>query len=212
MYYTYYRAITGRYFPDAVDFPQIRVLASDKVVFTGKFEESRDIKGLANRYLEFYDLINLEMTIFTSTQAGSNGGLRWMTPVDESGFLSLNKAYADQKFTANEVLFLISNATRSDNSYILSVSQPDLNEIAISQNPVRITGDNQEVQFKVPQNSEIYIFTVSGYLVARMERDASQIRSWNLKNQQGDPVASGVYLWLVKGGNVEQLNKFTIIR
>ena len=212
LYYTGDRAITGRYFTAAVDFPQIRVLTSDKVVFSGEFEESRDIKGLANRYLEFYDLINLEMTIFSSTQAGSNGGLRWMTPVEESGFLNLNKAYADQKFTSNEVYFLISNATRSDNSYILSVSQPDLNEIAISQNPVRITEDNQEVQFKVPQNSEIYIFTVSGYLVARMEKDASQIRSWNLKNQQGDPVASGVYLWLVKGGNVEQLNKFTIIR
>lgn len=212
LYYTGDRAITGRYFTDAADFPQIRVLTSDKVVFTGEYEESRDIKGLANRYLEFYDLINLEMTIFTSTQAGSNGGFRWMTPVEESGFLSLNKAFADQKFTSNEVVFLISNATRSDNSYILSVSQPDLNEIAISQNPVRITEDNQEVQFKVPQNSEIYIFTVSGYLVARMDKDASQIRSWNLKNQQGDPVASGVYLWLVKSGNVEKLNKFTIIR
>jgi hypothetical protein len=135
-----------------------------------------------------------------------------MTQVDESGFLSLNKAYADQKFTSSEVFFLISNATRSENSYTLSVSQPDLNEIAISQNPVKITDNNQEVQFKVPQNSEIYIFTVSGSLVARMDKDASQIRSWNLKNKQGDPVASGVYLWLVKSENVEQLNKFTIIR
>jgi hypothetical protein len=212
LYYTGDRAIPGQYFEDATDFPQVRVLTSDKIVFEGEFSESFAVNRLANKYIEFYDLLNYELTIFASTQNTPQGGLRWMTPTDESGFMGLNKAYTYPDFVANEAVFIISNASNSNNSYTLSVSQPTVDEIAISQNPVIIKDGIEEVQFKVPQNSEIFIYTVSGYLVRKMEKNSSQIRSWDLRNLQGDLVASGIYLWLVKAENKEQLNKFTIIR
>ncbi len=212
LYYTGDRAITGQYFKDGADFPQIRIQTSDKIVFSGEHNQSYEVNRLANRFIEFFDMENLELMIFATTQNSPQGGLRWMTVSEESGFLNLNKAHSSQKFNANEVTFVITNATNSDNSYALSVSQPDLDEIAISSNPVIVTNSNQEVQFKVPQNSEIYIYTVGGHLVTRMDKNPSQIRSWNLRNQQGEQVASGVYLWLVKGDGTEKLNKFTIVR
>ena len=212
LYYTGDRAVSGQYFKDAADFPQIRVPETDKVVFSGEFNESRNINRLASRYIELYDVLNTDLMTYVSGPSTSGGGFRWITLSDESGFLELNKAYNLPSLSAAKVVFLITNASESDNPYTLSMSQPVLEEIAISQNPVIASDGNQEVQFKVPQNSEIYIYTISGRLVARLNRDVSQIRSWNLKNQQGEPVASGVYLWFVKSENTEKLNKFSIIR
>ena len=85
-------------------------------------------------------------------------------------------------------------------------------EIAISRNPVIVSDGYDQVQFKVPAGAEIYIFTLSGKLVKRLAKAGALIRTWDLKNQNGKQIASGVYLWLVKGEGFEQLNKFTVIR
>jgi hypothetical protein len=212
LYYTGDRAVNDQYLPNAAELPQVRVANGDKFNFTGDLTQSLAINSYANRYVEVYDLLNFTLLLFASTNGAPSGGLRWITPFEDSGFLQLNKGFNYERFPFNDVTFVISNATNDRNDYNLTLEQPVTDEIAISQNPIIVRDNNQEVQFKVPSNSEIYIYSLGGYLIARLEKSSSQIRSWNLRNTQGDAVASGIYFWLIKSERGDHLNKFTIIR
>ncbi|MBD3298606.1 MAG: hypothetical protein GF341_08130 [candidate division Zixibacteria bacterium] len=63
-------------------------------------------------------------------------------------------------------------------------------------NPFEIaTGEDREVRFNAPFGSHVYIYTVSGELVADM--DASQ--GWDGRTRDGRFVASGIYLFVIRG-------------
>lgn len=57
----------------------------------------------------------------------------------------------------------------------------------------------------LPMQSKIYIYTVDGVLVKRIDRDNSDLNSslqkWDLKNSDGSYVASGLYIVFVDCGN-----------
>ena len=64
----------------------------------------------------------------------------------------------------------------------------------------------------VPPGSEIRIYTVTGRHVMTLVSTAWD-PSWDLKNSQGEPVASGTYLWaLVEGNEVKKLEYLAVIR
>ncbi len=65
-------------------------------------------------------------------------------------------------------------------------------------NPFEIaTGEAREVRFNAPFGSHVYIYTVSGELVADM--DTSQ--GWDGRTRDGGFVASGIYLFVIRGPN-----------
>jgi len=210
LYYTGSRAQTGRYFPDAANYPEIVIKSGDKIEYDGGIDKTVNLNPLANRYFEFSTISISELDIVISSPGTSKGGVQLLTPSQPSGFIPLNKPITSEDISSDAFVLLLTNSSRNDNNF--NISQPTMAEIAISRNPVIVSEGLPEVQFKVPQDSEIYIFTVSGQLVTRLDKDESQMRSWDLKNQIGEDVASGVYLYLVKGNNLEELKKFSIIR
>jgi hypothetical protein len=47
----------------------------------------------------------------------------------------------------------------------------------------------------LPENATIRIFNLAGILVRKLEKsDASQFAEWNMQNENGNPVASGIYV------------------
>ncbi len=62
-------------------------------------------------------------------------------------------------------------------------------------------------------NAMIYIYTVSGEKVRRIEKN-NNIDSvgWDLRNDAGSLVASGLYLYRIKGGNSSKMGKLVIVR
>lgn len=68
------------------------------------------------------------------------------------------------------------------------------------------------------QDGEIRIYTVTGSMVKLIDFTAVQAAAtpvavtWDGKNSDGEYVASGVYLWVVKSGGTTKTGKVVVIR
>ena len=76
--------------------------------------------------------------------------------------------------------------------------------------------DNRVKITNLPQKCTISIFTIDGTLIRRFERDDNSITSldWDLRNNVGVPIASGVYLIHINAGELGEktLKWFGIMR
>ena len=77
-------------------------------------------------------------------------------------------------------------------------------------NPSR---EGDQITFRnVPLGSEIIITTISGDLVKKFENVRETDVIWDLRNNSGRPVASGVYLYIVRSNDQEVQDKIAIIK
>jgi hypothetical protein len=81
---------------------------------------------------------------------------------------------------------------------ILSSSMQNLAQIKVFPNPLNLKSASIPMfNFaNIPANSHIRIFTVSGHWVKNID-NANGVANWDLTNDSGQAVASGVYLYLV---------------
>jgi hypothetical protein len=73
---------------------------------------------------------------------------------------------------------------------------------------------HQSIKFtKLGADSTIKIYTIMGELVAQLHNDNNEILlEWPVKNSDGEPVASGVYIYQIKNSLSEKRGKLIIIR
>jgi len=110
----------------------------------------------------------------------------------------------------------------------------DLDDITVVPNPYYIYDDwdqsvnRRKIQFRnVPVDSEIYIYTISGELVAILDHtgDATDVAGargynsnrigtvdWNLWTYEYTEAAYGLYIYVVKSDAGTKVGKFAIIR
>ncbi len=87
----------------------------------------------------------------------------------------------------------------------------DLSDVEAYPNPVVVaTGDNALFFKRVPADATISIFNVAGDLVDEFELSFQDY--WDLKNSKGEPVAGGIYIFLVRSENASGTGKFAIIK
>ena len=75
-------------------------------------------------------------------------------------------------------------------------------------------GENELHFINLPARATIKIYTVAGDLVAQLEH-ADTVRDfarWDLKNQNGRDVASGIYMYRIEAGSFTFQDRFIIIR
>ncbi len=72
----------------------------------------------------------------------------------------------------------------------------------------------RQIQFThLPLECEINIFTLSGDLIKTLEHDASHgTETWDMRAEGGREIVSGIYLYQVKSGGNECLNRFAVIK
>lgn len=72
----------------------------------------------------------------------------------------------------------------------------------------------RQLQFiNLPSRCTIYIFTVAGDLVQKLEHDSpGGTEVWDLRAEGGREIAPGIYLYLVKTESREYLNRFAVIK
>ena len=64
----------------------------------------------------------------------------------------------------------------------------------------------------IPGDSTIKVFTLSGHWVRTLRPDSTGSATWNLTNDGGDAVASGLYLYLINSPTGQTAGKIAIIR
>jgi hypothetical protein len=84
----------------------------------------------------------------------------------------------------------------------------DVDEVYAFPNPYVITSPDDLLNFNFALNASLRVFAISGELVAQRDEPI-----WNGRNDAGEPVASGVYLWVLtdEEGNVGR-GKILLIR
>ncbi len=88
----------------------------------------------------------------------------------------------------------------------------DLNDVAVYPNPANVRLGQTRISFlRVPAESQISIYSVSGDLVKRFEYGGSN-SSWDLTNESGSPVSAGIYFIHVKAENNSGIAKVAVIR
>ncbi|MEW6608510.1 MAG: T9SS type A sorting domain-containing protein, partial [bacterium] len=89
---------------------------------------------------------------------------------------------------------------------------PDLTKVLVYPNPVRVNKGDTEVIFEnLSNNAVIRIYTISGELVWIKEKVAGMAK-WDIKNDYNQPVASGVYIYIIHDENEIIRGKIAVIR
>ncbi len=95
----------------------------------------------------------------------------------------------------------------------ITLAGESLASVRVYPNPVRVArGDNHLMFDQMPAGSTVKIYTVSGRWVKTLPAPSGSV-SWDLLNDSGDRVASGIYLYLAADaqGNKSR-GKFTVIK
>lgn len=92
--------------------------------------------------------------------------------------------------------------------------KPKLSTVLVYPNPFLLSQDGAEAIFdSLTATSTVYIFTVNGKLVREIPSKGSGRKEWDGRNQGGNLVACGIYIWVVrdKNGN-RRTGKIAVIR
>lgn len=91
----------------------------------------------------------------------------------------------------------------------------NLEHLVVYPNPFRADRNvrNRINFYLLPPRAEVQIFTLTGHLVWKMEKNNSDNQmAWDLTNSEGRDVASGTYLYIVKADGQSRRGKFSVIR
>jgi hypothetical protein len=99
------------------------------------------------------------------------------------------------------------------NRVLLFKEVVNLERLVVFPNPLRYDIHGNKITFgNIPQNSDIFIFSVNGKKITQLEKKNSGSIQWDLINDEGQLVTSGVYIFLVRYLDRQKLGKFVVIR
>ena len=95
-------------------------------------------------------------------------------------------------------------------------AQADVSLAHVYPNPCNVKNNCNAITFtRLTSRTVIYIYTLSGELVKRIDKSGNMdIDSigWDLKNDNGSAVASGLYIYLINGEGSSKKGKLVLIR
>ena len=216
LYYTGSRAISDKFFTDAAFFPEIQIKSADKIEFETAFVDDLSITKIANRYLEFQNMRGQILDIEVVSDENNDTGFRMITPNSYSQSYNTNHKITSDPIDSEQLILLITNSEEEEiitTTEIVISGSINLTTVYPFPNPLN-TRKYETMRFQnVPPEAELNIYNTSGKRVARIKNQgSSRIRSWHLKNDDGEQVAAGIYFFLVQGDGLLKRGKFSIIR
>ncbi|PIU19367.1 MAG: hypothetical protein COT18_07900 [Elusimicrobia bacterium CG08_land_8_20_14_0_20_59_10] len=93
-------------------------------------------------------------------------------------------------------------------------AQLDVSSAHVFPNPCNVRAGCNGVTFtRLTLNAEISVFTISGERVRKIHKTGNiDGIGWDLKNEAGSRVASGLYLYFINGGETTRKGKIVVIR
>lgn len=103
---------------------------------------------------------------------------------------------------------------------VLSSFAENISDVYVYPNPFKLNGNSSSLTFaNLTQNAKITIFTLSGIMVKELEEtDGNGGVNWDLKDETGEIVSSGIYIYRVvsldefENEVEEKIEKFAVIR
>lgn len=226
-FYTKNRAIPGKYFEEASNYPLIRPMST--IAFTSPDEVvTINSKPTANNFIRFTNQLNEDTLFVLITNADVQGALNNISQTDsfayylydypESGTNKIDSNYYSKFTTKNPFLWSVSEISdtiiilvepqiKTDFPYPMPFSYRKYSEDQLINIPISTVNNN---------NVGLYIFSTAMELVYSnddMQRDNQNknVVKWKVKDNQGNKLASGVYIYVVKFGENIEKGKLVIL-
>ena len=213
LYFTGDRYVPGSYFPEAAGYPEILITTADTYMFPDQVPQDASVSELASYYLRFIGARGADINLLVTAAAFGDGGYRLLSGSEATGLYSLGETFSADGIAADTLVLQLVNAQNLERVYGLDLSTSVTTEISLGPNPVRIANGDREVLFRnIPEDGQIFVFSAGGLQVAHIEENPSPTRVWDLKNKRGEPVASGIYIYIIKSATVEHTGKLAVIR
>ncbi len=213
LYFTGSRSKTGQYFSEAVNFPEVIIKSGDYIFYDQNFSQNIPVGALANRYILFYGLSNQVIIFDIETKGLPQAGFQTIRGQQNSGFNPINSVYTDPASPADTLMLILTNAEIGDTTFSVLSNSSQSDQIYYGPNPVNVAAGQRWIEFRnLPPQAELSIFNISGKMVFHGENPKQTVMQWNLKNSRGESVATGVYLFVIRGSNLLKTGKIAVIR
>jgi hypothetical protein len=111
--------------------------------------------------------------------------------------------------------FTISPTVSRTSTATVNPASADLNRLVVYPNPYRENRNSRkQIVFKnLPEQAVIRCYSLDGKLVRTLEKnDTTGQLIWDLKSQADSPIASGIYLYVIKSAGQTTKGKVAILR
>ena len=215
LFFTGNRSDNISYFPEGKLYPELHINSNDIYQYSNELTIYETISPLANRILliaipgkgaylgtVYSNITNSLITHFSSDQ------ILVSMPFNQQVLLYL---------TDNSQLMLLLTNTNTDSAIIKYTLLKDTNItddlICVFPNPININVDKEVTFSNVPAGGKIYIYTLDGQQIANLSilKNKSSL-FWDLNDNRGQVVSTGIYLYLIIGNNIKRMGKIAIIR
>ena len=206
VYFTGTRAVPGKYFPEAADYPLISI-------FYTKNKLNESLPQLSMRHVESYVQTGYTWRAKVSSNS-SAGRLTHITALPQVpapvAFNNWQLFYqnADQPIVVVETNPLTKSIDQLSYTVELSPVTPGPNLVKTS------STRNKVVFYNVPSQAKIQIFSVNGQLVTRLQNQSGEVQhlSWDLTDRLGQKVATGIYVYYIRMNQRDIVGKFAVVR
>lgn len=224
-FHTKHRAITGKYFEEAAQYPLIRLLST--IIFTSP-EETVTIqsKPTANNFIRFTNPDNSIDTLYTiisngDVQAGINNPAQtdafsyFLYDYAANGTTQIDSNYFSKFSTGNSALWSISEIMDT----LINVIEPQIktdypypmpfsyNKNSLINIPVSLDNDGK-VGLYILSTSMVLVYSNDDMQLNNVNKN---IVTWNVKDNSGSELASGVYFYVVRSGNNIEKGKLVVL-
>jgi hypothetical protein len=212
---------------------QIDITIYDRIQdYTGGTADAPDTLYAFNPYDRMYTHF-IHFPYQESGNYGADGGTGWgeaigdgVGEIEEN--LTWNVVWWDTQFNqgdvvrfqyANPIQIGVDNFTFASTAVVTTESN-DVSMVSVYPNPyygtheVESSRADKYVSFNhLPVEAKIDIYSLGGVFVRSIDKsDATQFAEWDLKNQYGYPVASGMYVARIKSGGEEKILKIALVQ
>ena len=197
------------------------------------YDRIQDVDGSGGNpddpgFMYSHNPYNRMYTHFIHTAYDVTGQYESSRTGDPTGYWTWNVVWWDTQFNqgdvvrfqyANPIQIGVDNFTFATTK-VETAESNDVSEVSVYPNPyygtheVESSRADKYVSFNhLPEEATIDIYSLGGVFVRSIEKhDASQFAQWDLKNQYGYPVASGMYIARVKSGGEEKILKIALVQ
>lgn len=151
---------------------------------------------------------------FTATPTPTYSETSTVTPTFTNTATYTPTSTVTSTLTISDTLTNSATFTPSGTHTMTPTPVMDLSDAHLYPNPIRVLTGNETAKFtSIPGGVEIRIYTVSGRHVITLLNNGLPEVEWDLTNENGRPVASGPYLWIIKDGQGnKKIGRLGVIR
>lgn len=215
LYFTGDRNDGVHYFSEGQLYPQMRITQEDRHYYLNGLDLPLSLSPLACRFLqisvlESKDYTNRTLSIASNLRISHIADDQVMGPMTPGQQVTL---YFDKN---DPVRVLITNPNTQvvEAEYRLfteSVEAPA--SVSVYPNPINLNDDDLLTIDNVPEGGQVYVFTADGNAITTISIPPNATNTfWDLTTDSGEQISSGIYLYLVKGGETEKMGKIMVIR